>query len=298
MVATGFIFFMAILFFTSFLLTVPSIIGLIVCRRYKKKKGKKAKLIIRILLIIILLAGLVMFGVPVAFGGMIMYDNYHVAQYKLTLPSVAGRRDLAGVKQLLDRGTDPDQNDGLNYTALTSACSEEGNYDIAKLLIEHKCTVDIEIKEYIDQKDVGYTPLMYAANKEEKYDIVKLLIDNNADVNHKASSDGCTPLIIATKYPNHSNDKIVDILIKNGADVNAADNKGKTALAYACNQPADETSYAIIKNLLENGALINTKTTTLQDLLTLAKQYNVYDGNSGNEYYNKIVSILNEYSTK
>lgn len=297
MAATGFVLFMAILFFTSFLLTVPSIIGLIICWRYKKKKGKKAKLIIRILLIIILLAGSVMFAVPTAFGGMIMYGNYHIAQYKLTLPAVAGRGDLAGVKQLLDNGTNPDQNDGLNYTALTAACSE-GYYDIAKLLIEHKCTVDIEIKEYIDQKNVGYTPLMYAVNKEEKYDIVKLLIDNNADVNHKASSDGCTPLIIATKYPNHSNDKIVDILIKNGADVNAADNEGKTVLAYACNQPADETSYAIIKNLLENGALVNTKTTTLQDLLTLAKQYNVSQGNSGNDYYNKTINILNEYSTK
>ena len=297
MAATGFVLFMAILFFASFLLTVPSIIGLLICRRYKKKKGKKAKLIIRILLIIILLAGSVMFAIPTAFGGMIMYGNYHMAQYKLTLPAVAGRGDLAGAKKLLDNGTNPDQNDGLNYTALTAACSE-GNYDIAKLLIEHKCTVDIEIKEYIDQKDVGYTPLMYAVNKEEKYDIVKLLIDNNADVNHKASSDGCTPLIIATKYPNYSNDKIVNILIKNGADVNAADNKGKTVLAYACNQAADETSYAIIKNLLENGALVNTKTTTLQDLLTLAKQYNVSQGNSGNDYYNKTINILNEYSTK
>jgi ankyrin repeat protein len=297
MAATGFVIFMTIMFFTSFILTVPSIIGLIACKAYKKKKGKKAKLIIRILLIIILLVGSVMFASPVACGGMIMYDNHHLAQYNLTLPAAAGREDLARVKQLLDSGTNPDQNDGLNYTALTAACSE-GNYDIAKLLIEHKCTVDIEIKEYIDEKETGYTPLMYAVNKEQKYDIVKLLIDNKANVNHKASSDVCTPLIIATKYPNCSNYKIVDLLIKNGADVNAADNKGKTVLAYACNQPADETSYAIIKNLLEHEALVNSKTTTLADLLTLAKQYNVYPENSGNDYYNKIISILNEYSTK
>lgn len=297
MAATGFAFFMIIMFFASFILTILSTIGLLVCKVYKKKKGKKAKLIIRILLIILLLGGLVMFTIPAAFYGMTVYDNYHLAQYKLTLPAAAGRGDLARVKQLLDGGTNPDQNDGLNYTALTAACSE-GNYDIAKLLIEYKCTVDIEIKEYIDQKEAGYTPLMYAVNKEEKYDIVKLLIDNKADVNHKASSDGCTPLIIATKYSNHSNYKIVDLLIKSGADVNAADNKGKTALAYACNQPADEASYGIIKNLLEHGALVNSKTTTLADLLILAKQYNVNTGDSGNDYYNKIISILNEYSTK
>lgn len=297
MVATGFAFLMIIMFFASFILTVPSIIGLIACKAYKKMKGNKANLIIRILLIITLLVGSVMFAIPVAFGGMMMYDNHHLAQYNQTLPPAAGRGDLAMVKQLLDSGTNPDQNDGRNYTALTAACSE-GNYDIVKLLIEHKCTVDIEIKEYIDEKEAGYTPLMYAVNKEEKYDIVKLLIDNNANVNHKASSDGCTPLIIATKYPNSSNYKIVDLLIKNGADVNATDNEGKTVLAYACNHPADEASYDIIKSLLENGALVNSKTTTLADLLTLAKQYNVYPGNSGNDYYNKIISILNEYSTK
>lgn len=297
MAATGFVIFMTIMFFTSFILTVPSIIGLIACRAYKKKKGKKTKLIIRILLIIILIVGSVMFTIPVVFRGMIMYDNHHLVQYNKTLPVAAGQGDLARVKQLLDSGTNPDQNDGLNYTALTAACSE-GNYDIATLLIEHKCTVDIEIKEYTDEKKTGYTPLMYAVNKEQKYDIVKLLIDNNANVNHKASSDGYTPLIIATKYPNCSNYKIIDLLIKNGADVNTVDNEGKTVLAYACNQPADETSYAIIKNLLEHGALVNSKTTTLAELLTLTKQYNVYPENSGNDYYNKIISILNEYSTK
>lgn len=137
---------------------------------------------------------------------------------------------------------------------------------------------------------------MYAVNKEQKYDIVKLLIENNANVNHKASSDGYTPLIIATKSFN--NDKIVDLLIKNGADVNAADNKGKTVLAYACSHNADETSYAIIKNLLEHGALVNSKTTTLAELCALAKQYNENTRTSNNDYYNKIISILKEYSTK
>jgi len=155
--------------------------------------------------------------------------------------------------------------------------------------------VDIEIKEYIDEKQTGYTPLMYAVNNEQKYDIVKLLIDNKANVNHKASSDGCTPLIIATHYSNY---RIVDLLIKNGADVNATDNKSKTVLAYACNQTANSASYAIIKSLLEHGALVNSKTTTLAELLTFAKQNNVNTWNNGNNYHNKIISILNEYSTK
>lgn len=69
-------------------------------------------------------------------------------------------------------------------------------------------------------------------------------------------------------------------------------------LAYECNQPTDETSYAIIKNLLDHGALVNCETPTLAELLTLAKQYNVYSKNNGNDYYNKIICILNEYSTK
>lgn len=122
--ATGFVFTMIIMFFTSFILTVPSIIGLIVCKAYKKKKGKKAKLIIRILLIIVLLVGLVLFTIPVAFKGLMIYGNYHTAQYQLTLPPAAGRGDLARVQQLLDSGTNPDQNDGgLNGTGLMAVCS-------------------------------------------------------------------------------------------------------------------------------------------------------------------------------
>lgn len=71
--AIGFAFIMIIiiLFFTSFILTVPSIIGLIVCKAYKKENGKKVKLIIRILLIIILIVGSLMFTITVVLGGMI-----------------------------------------------------------------------------------------------------------------------------------------------------------------------------------------------------------------------------------
>ncbi len=295
MAATGFAFFMAILFFTSFLLTVPSIIGLIICRRYKKKKGKKAKLIIRILLNLILLIGLIMFIIPTVFGGTLVYNNYEHAQHEKTLEAAAYRRDLSRVEELLNSGTNPDQNDGSNYTALTYACTGIGSYDMAKLLIEHNCTIDIEFKGYSDGKEKGYTPLMYAVTEKQKYDLVKLLIENNADVNHKASSDGYTPLTVAA---NRKNDTIVDLLIENGADVNASDNEGKTVLAYACNQPADEASYAIIKNLLEHGALVNSKTKTLSDLLTLINEKNVNSTGSNKEYYDKIISILDVYGTK
>jgi ankyrin repeat protein len=295
MAATGFVLIMFIMFFASFILTVPSIIGLIGCKAYKKKKGKKANLIIRILLIIILLAGSVMFIIPTAFGGMLMYDNHRQTQYELTLESAADRGDLPRVKQLLDSGTNPDQNTGSNYTALTYACAGTGNYDIAKFLIEHKATVDIEFKGNSNGKEKGYTPLMYAVNDEQKYNIVKLLIDNKANVNHKASSDGYTPLIRAVNFENYT---IVDILIKNGADVNATDNKGETVLEYACNRNVDYASYTIINNLLEHGAFVNTKTTSLEKLLTLVKEQNVNNIDANKDYYNKIISILNQYATK
>ena len=148
----------------------------------------------------------------------------------------------------------------------------------------------------IAEKETGYTPLMHAVTNDQKYDIVKLLIENKANVNHKAASDGCTPLIVATQYS--TTYTIVELLIKNGSNVNATDNKGRTALSYACNHAASSTSYAIIKSLLEHGALVNSKTTTLAELLTLAKQSNVNFKNSDNDYYNKIISILNKYNTK
>ncbi|UZW12681.1 ankyrin repeat domain-containing protein [Clostridium pasteurianum] len=295
MAATGFVLIMIIMFFASFILTVPSIIGLIGCKAYRKKKGKKANLIIRILLIIILLAGSIMFIIPTAFGGMLMYDNHKQSQYNLTLEAAAKHGDSSRVKQLLDSGTNPDQNTGTNYTPLTHMCTGAGNYDIAKILIEHKATVDIEFKGYSNGKEKGYTPLMYAVSNDQKYDIVKLLIDNKANVNHKASSDGYTPLIAAVNFERYT---IVDLLIKNGADVNAADNKGKTVLEYACNQNVEYASYTIIKNLLEHGALVNTKTTNLEKLLTLVKEHNVNASDINTDYYNKIISILNQYSSK
>jgi ankyrin repeat protein len=295
MAATGFVLIMIIMFFASFILTVPSIIGLIGCKAYKKKKGKKANLIIRILLIIILLAGSIMFIIPTAFGGMLMYGNHRQTQYELTLEAAADRGDLSRVKQLLDSGTNPDQNTGNNYTALTHACTGVDKYDIAKLLIEHKATVDIEFKGYSDGKEKGYTPLMYAVPEKQNYDIVKLLMENKANVNHKASSDGYTPLITAVNFENYT---VVDLLIKNGADVNATDNKGKTVLEYACNRNAEYGSYAIIKSLLEHGALVNTKITSSEKLLTLVKKHNVNVSDINKDYYNKIISILNQYSTK
>jgi ankyrin repeat protein len=236
-----------------------------------------------------------MFIIPTAFGGMLMYGNHRQAQYELTLEAAADRGDLPRVKQLLDSGTNPDQNTGSNYTALTLACTGTGKYDIAKLLIEHKCTVDIEFKGYSDGKEKGYTPLMYAVTEKQNYDLVKLLIDNKANVNHKASSDGYTPLIIATNFEHYT---IVDLLIKNGADVNATDNKGKTVLADACSRKAEYASYAIIKSLLEHGALMNTRTTSLAKLLTLIKERNVNASDINTDYYNKIISILKQYGTK
>jgi ankyrin repeat protein len=155
--------------------------------------------------------------------------------------------------------------------------------------------VDIEFKGNSNGKEKGYTPLMYAVNDEQKYNIVKLLIDNKANVNHKASSDGYTPLIRAVNFENYT---IVDILIKNGADVNATDNKGETVLEYACNRNVDYASYTIINNLLEHGAFVNTKTTSLEKLLTLVKEQNVNNIDANKDYYNKIISILNQYATK
>ncbi len=282
------------MFFIGLFITIPSLIGLITYKLHNKKKGKKPKLIIRIILIITLISGLTVFSLPILFVGTLVYDQYEHAQYKKTLVGAADREDLIKVKELLDSGTDPDQNDGSNYTALTYACTS-GNYEIAKLLIEHDCTIDVEFKGSSGGKQKGYTPLMYAVTAQQKYDLVNLLISNKADINHKASSDGFTPLIIAV---DRGQPEIVELLIKNGADVNASDNKGQTVLQYACDHIPDYTHYSNIKTLLEAGALVNTNTTTLENLTTLFKKYSTNISNPNDDYSDKIISLLSEYSNK
>ncbi|ERK30532.1 ankyrin repeat domain-containing protein [Clostridium intestinale] len=282
------------MFFIGLFITIPSLIGLITYKLHNKKKGKKPKLIVRIILIITLISGLTVFSLPILFVGTLVYDQYEHAQYKKTLVGAADREDLIKVKELLDSGTDPDQNDGSNYTALTYACTS-GNYEIAKLLIEHGCTIDVEFKGYSDGKQKGYTPLMYAVTEQQGYDLVNLLISNQADINHKASSDGYTPLIRAV---NCEQPEIVNLLIKNGADVNASDNKGITVLQHACDNSPNYANYSNIKTLLEAGALVNTDTTTLESLTTLVKKSTINISNPNDDYTDKIISILSEHSNK
>lgn len=311
--AVSFLVIMVIMFFTSFVFTIPSIIGFIICKKYKKRNGKKVKPVIRIILAVTMTIGVVMFTIPTAFAGKAAYSDYRQAQYKKTLEAAAERGDLARVKQLLDSGVNPDKNRGLNCTALTHACKdvfkENSNYETAKLLIEHKCTVDMAFKGYNDGREKGYTPLMYAVISKQNYDLVKLLIDNKADVNHKAV-DGDTPLVRAIQYGNY---KVSDLLIEKGADVNYIDNKGKSILEYACNPNFQYASYSMVKDLLEHGSVVNDKGSDLSKLLTEVEENkkdikshraDYQTINYGSEVsgfednYDKISSILKKYAEK
>lgn len=69
-------------------------------------------------------------------------------------------------------------------------CVERGLYQMAKLLIDYKCSIN-----QVD--DCGYTPLHFAAS-HQFYDLLTLLINHRANVN-AVSNYGHTPLHLASQ---------------------------------------------------------------------------------------------------
>jgi ankyrin repeat protein len=124
------------------------------------------------------------------------------------LLEAAKKRDLTGVKALLDQGADPNAKDHKGNTVLMAAALG-GRPELVKFLIDQG--VDVAAK-----RPDGETVLMHAAvggNPE----IIRLLIQKGLDVNAK-TSDGMTPLMFASMGTKL---EAVKCLVDEGADVNA-----------------------------------------------------------------------------
>ncbi|RYG87753.1 MAG: c-type cytochrome [Alphaproteobacteria bacterium] len=151
------------------------------------------------------------------------------------LGDLAKQGDLAAVTMALEEGTPVDQLEG-GVTALYVA-SEQGNVELAKLLIDRGADVNLTVK-------LQRTPL-YAAVKAGQPAIVELLLGKGADPNklakrqtplHVAAESGCLQCVVA--------------LVDAGAKVNALLETGAPPIHFAKRGGHED----IVSYLLEHGA--------------------------------------------
>ena len=149
-------------------------------------------------------------------------------QLSIHAASKDGQIDV--VRSLLDHGSDIEQRDASQWTALSLA-SRYGKLRVAKLLIERGADVN-------SRGATGWTPL-HLASKHGHLDIVRLLLDNNADLDAHQRSQR-TALDIASVYGCL---EIVKLLLERGANANVRNSYGLTpkqeALARGFGKIAD-----------------------------------------------------------
>jgi ankyrin repeat protein len=152
------------------------------------------------------------------------------------------------VSLLLKSGADPNESNMFGTTSLMAAASM-ANYEIVRLLIENKTSVDLRDTE-------GKTALMYAV-----ISTIEELIDSLIHLRLVSSTvkltDFMTPSMLVLLKPRFEPQKelCVNVLIENGADIRAKDKKGISILIHA----ARTGNLNVVKNLVGHGAGIHMK---------------------------------------
>jgi ankyrin repeat protein len=125
--------------------------------------------------------------------------------------------------------------------------AQEGNYPLAKLLVENGATID-------SLDDRKYTPLHCAVTKGS-LEITKLLIENGANIGaltYNYRDWGETPLHLAAA---HGHTHIVEYLLEKGADIEA---KMKYGYGRVINLAVYCGHLDTVKLLVERGAKLET----------------------------------------
>ena len=159
--------------------------------------------------------------------------------------------NASGVKNLIQRGFDPNTRDEKGQTGLLVALREPSPRVIDVLLASPKTNVEArnesdesplmlaaikgqqELVEKLIARDAdinkpGWTPLHYAASGGQVA-IMKLLLDKYAFID-APSPNGTTPLMMAAMYGSGAS---VKLLLDEGADTAMKNQQGMTALDFA-----------------------------------------------------------------
>ncbi len=152
------------------------------------------------------------------------------------------REDLTEVLELLAKGADPNENEGIGKTALLSAV-EDGSIEIVRALLANRANVN--------SKDMIGRNVLFRIDEDTSVELVRILLAYGADINLR-DEDGVTPLIFAAE---NGSAETLKLLIDAGADINAADDEGTTALMVAAN----DESLKKVKILLKAGANVHAK---------------------------------------
>jgi ankyrin repeat protein len=127
------------------------------------------------------------------------------------------------VRMLLQRGADPNANNGHALSEATRGCYRHDNTEVVRVLLDAGA----------DPKVGGHDALRRAAGLCEP-EVVRLLLAHRADPNAR-DLNGWTALSFAVVSAGRL--EIVRILIAAGADVNARDDDGKSILVQAAQHP-------------------------------------------------------------
>ena len=159
--------------------------------------------------------------------------------------------NASGVRDLINRGFDPNVKDPNGQTGLLLAMREPSPRVIQALIESPKTNVEARngkdesplmmaalkgqkdvvaqlIKRDADINKPGWAPLHYAATGGH-VDIMKMLLDGNAFIDAQ-SPNGTTPLMMAAMYGSTAS---VKLLLDEGADTTMKNEQGMTALDFA-----------------------------------------------------------------
>jgi ankyrin repeat protein len=129
------------------------------------------------------------------------------------------------VKLVLDKGADPNFNDGLPLRI----ASHTAPVAIIQMFLDRGAQVDLKSSGSTDR-----TALAVACFRGRE-DVAKVLLDRGANIDVKVDKEGKTPLMLALKLARTEPGRaVVALLVSRKADVNARDLSGYTALHQAC----------------------------------------------------------------